>query len=345
MVAINLASKLGENLIMNPSFDLWQRGTSFVGIASAQYSADRWVYFKNGTMVQDSSRSTDVPADVNGYSLQTQVTTAQPSLAVGDFVIYAQHIEGYNFRQIKGKNFVLKFRVKSPKTGVHCVSFRNNVNDRSYIAEYTVNQVDTWEEKIIRVKHDSTGTWEVENLAGMKVSFCQGAGSTFQTTPGSWQSGNFLATANQVNTLDTIGNTFKIAQVQIHEGIDAIPFEKLARDFGTELELCQRYYEKTYALNVAPGTSDFNGAQMAPANASSHVWRSDFWKVRKRIAPVFNIYSPFSGAINNLYRSTGGDVAVSSYNQTNEAGTSWEVLSAVSTGTRNRYHWVADAEL
>jgi len=45
--------------------------------------------------------------------------------------------------------------------------------------------------------------------------FC---GSTFQTTAGAWQTGNFSATSSQVNCLDTIGNIFAITGVQLEAG-------------------------------------------------------------------------------------------------------------------------------
>ena len=66
MVKMNLSSKIGENLIINPSFDIWQRGISFVSIANATYFADRYVYNKVGTMVHDVDRSTDIPTNVKG---------------------------------------------------------------------------------------------------------------------------------------------------------------------------------------------------------------------------------------------------------------------------------------
>jgi hypothetical protein len=324
-------NKLADNLIINPSFDIFQRGTSYVGIASATYTADRWVYFKNGTMVQESAKNSDVPTGVEGASLYTQVTTAQPSLGAGDFVIYAQHIEGYNLRKIKDRDFILGFWVKSPKTGVHCVSFRNDLNDRSYVTEYTVDAVDTWEYKTIRVKHDSTGTWDYENGAGMKVSWCHGAGTTFQTTADSWQGGNYLATANQVNTLDTNGNTFKIAQVQLHEGIEAADFDDIKRDFGTEVQMCQRYYEKTYNLDVAPGTATSVGARNCAGrySTSNDVFEGTSWITIKRAVPTVVTYDV-----------SGSSPALTNFLNISEAG------SAIGgSATSASYHFTVEAEI
>ena len=122
MSEISLAPKLGENILLNGLFDLWQRNTAFVGSSAGDYGAERSSYGQTVTMVQERNRSTDVPADsLATYSAFLNVTTAQASIGVGDFSVYSQKIEGYNLRKIKGRNAVLSFRVKAPKAGIYCV--------------------------------------------------------------------------------------------------------------------------------------------------------------------------------------------------------------------------------
>jgi len=232
---------------MNPSFDLWQRGTSFVGIANDTYFADRFFYLKSGAMVHDINRSTDVPTVAqskfqNSYSAFLNVTTLDAAIDSGDFTTIGQKIEGYNFRKVAGKYLFVSFWVKATKVGTYCVAFRNSATDRSYVEEYTVNAANVWELKTIRLRHDPTGTWDYINGIGLFVTFALAAGTTYQTTPGSWQAGSFIATANQVNATDAVNNEFRIAQVQLHGGIDEIPFHQLARDIQTEKELAFRYY-------------------------------------------------------------------------------------------------------
>lgn len=315
MQAINLGSKLGENLIINPTFDIWQRASSFTSIAGGSYFADRFLYSKTGPVVHDVNKSADVPTlqqsgFQNNYSAFLNVTTADVAIDVGDFSMIHQRIEGYNFRKLAGKNMVLSFWVKSTKTGVHCVALRNASQTKSYVAEYNINQSNTWEKKTIKIKHDTAGTWDYENGLGVDITWALACGSNFQTTPNSWQDGNFFATANQVNGTDAINNEFRIAQVQLNEGIDEVPFSKLIRDFASELELCQRYFEKSYNLDVNPGTITEVGSDRVFStgwiSSNEYANRVGF-ATAKREVPVIAVYNPITGAAASIHSPRFGN--------------------------------------
>jgi hypothetical protein len=47
-------------------------------------------------------------------------------------------------------------------------------------------------------------------------------------------------------------DSIKITGVQLEAGLTATEFER--RPIGTELALCQRYYDKSYSMDVAPNT-------------------------------------------------------------------------------------------
>lgn len=270
-----------KNAIINGAFNVWQRGTSFVGIASASYSADRWTYVKSTTAVHDVSRSTDVPTVAQAerlfnYSILVDCQTADAAVAAGDFVILSQYVEGYNFLPLAQKTMTLSFWVKATKTGIYCVSFKNSGADRSYVGEYTINAADTWEKKTITVTASpSAGTWDYTNGVGLRVNFCLMAGATYQTAAGAWAVGDFNGSANQVNACDNIANNFRLCGVQLETGSVATAFE--ARSIQTELELCKRYYELwADSLGVI-------GAGYAPSTSQA---TCDIKFMQKRVAPT-----------------------------------------------------------
>lgn len=238
----NAALSKGANKIINGKMEFPQRGTSFP--AANGYTLDRWVVALGGSGVATVTQQADAPPS-NEFrnSLRVAVTTANTIIAATDFALVLQRIEGFSARDLIGKTFTFSFWVRSPKAGTHCVAFRNATPDRSYVLEYTVNVANTWEYKAVTVAGGliTAGSWDWGNGVGVDAVFVLAAGSNFQTTAGQWQTGNFVATASQVNCLDTVGNIFAITGVQLEVGPVATPFEH--RSHGVELQLCWRYYQ------------------------------------------------------------------------------------------------------
>ncbi len=277
-----------RNKIINGKMEIAQRGTSFAAIASSSYSLDRWVFGNTSSAVLTASQQTDVPIG-NEFqsSLRFAVTTADSSIAAGDVCWVSQRIEGYNARDLIGRTFTLSFWVRSSKTGVHCVALKNSSANRTYLAEYTVNVADTWEQKSIAITGGliTAGTWDWTNGVGLRVDFALACGTTFQAPPGSWQTGDFYTTSSQVNCLDTIGNVFAITGVQLEVGSVATPFEH--RPYGMELALCQRYYR----VLCTPGVNAqyvIGSGMMLSTTAPKYVIRLD---QPMRTTPSFSISS------------------------------------------------------
>lgn len=291
--------KQHKNYIMNGAMEIAQRGTSFVAAASSSYTVDRFQYVKSGTMVHTISQDTDVPTLAQaGYvfnnSLRFNLTTADTSIAAGDNAIFGQKIEGYNYASIAQKAFVLSFWVKATATGTYCVSFQNSVADRSYVAEYTVNSTATWEYKTISVTAPpSAGTWDYTNGIGLMVNFVLAAGSTFQTTAGTWQTGNFHATSNQVNGVNTGATDFRVTGVQLQEGSTATSFRLYNDNFADELRACERFYEKSYILSAVPGsnTAAERVSITVIGRSGSGVGSAVQFRTVKRAAPTMSLWN------------------------------------------------------
>jgi len=241
-----------KNVIINGDFNIWQRNTSFTNFADGAYCADRWTYYKSGTMVHDISRSTDVPSLAQAgrlfnYSLLIDCQTIDSSIGSSDFCVIQQRVEGYNWLPLAQKPVTLSFWIKATKTGKYCVSLGNGSPfDKSIVKEFTINASDTWEYKTITFPASpALGTWDFTNGIGIRVSICLAAGSSYQATADAWQNANYFATSNQVNACDSASNNFRLCGVQLEAGSIATPFEQ--RSFQHELMLCQRYYQFVYS--------------------------------------------------------------------------------------------------
>jgi hypothetical protein len=254
------------NAIINPDMYLNQRTLPITAAATGAYFVDRFLYYKIGAMVHDLNSSTDVPTVAQAgrlipASALVDCTTVDASIAAGDYCFIAQWVEGYNFLPLAQRVMTLSFWVKATKTGIYCVAFRNSGSDRSYVAEYTINTTATWEFKTITVPASpSAGTWNYTNGAGIGVQWTLACGSTFQTTANAWQTGNFIATANQVNACDSTSNDFRLTSVKLEPGSAATPM--YPRSLSAEFDLCLRYYNGAmYGLVGGGATPTVTGRQ------------------------------------------------------------------------------------
>ena len=233
-----------RNRIINGDMRIAQRGTSFPAAASGTFPVDRFTYTHSSTSAITLTQSSDVPSNSGlSNSLTATVITADTSIASGDNSILSHLIEGYNVADLVGNTFTLSFWVRSSKTGIHCVRFRNGIFNISYVSEYNIITANTWEKKTITVLNGipTSGTWDFTNGTGLVIGWTLAIGSTFQTPLSNvWQGANYLGTSNQVNCLDTVGNIFAITGVQLEKGSTATEFE--FRPYQVELALCQRYY-------------------------------------------------------------------------------------------------------
>ncbi len=329
------------NPLINGSFLIWQRGTSFAAVASGQYTADRWVYDKTGAMVHTITRDTSVPTVAQAgmlvpYSVKLDVTTVDSSISSGDLCLFGQNIEGYNWLHLAQRQFTVSFWVRDTKTGIHCISFVNSGADRSYVAEYTIASADTWEYKTVTVPASpSAGTWDYTTGIGLRVNWALAVGSTYQTTAGAWQTGNFFGTSGQVNAVDNTANNFQLALVKIEPGSVATPF--VMPDYELEYGRCLRY---AYVVDVSAATNIGQGAKISTTQVAILL---QFPRIMRTTPTLTHNISGYTAgvpattssalinyAVNNFYNITGSlTVALANANRTYgsltfTAGTSWD---------------------
>jgi len=278
-----------RNAIINGNFDIWQRGTSFSNPGSGSYLADRWLHgFDGSGSTRTISRQTfatgqtDVPGEPSYFFRYNQSVAGSG----GTDSNFQQRIE--SVRTFAGQQITISFYAKAASSITLPFVRVGQVFGSGGSPSATVS------------------TTLVSNLA---------IGT-------SWAKYSYPVTLPSISgkTLGTNGNdfvqlvfslplnttfTFDIAQVQVEAGPVATPFER--RPIGTELALCQRYYEEQSVFS-SYGTATFLSVC---AN----------YKVTKRVVPTTVVVD----AAGNVDRVTAlpvsGAAAVNNITQAASSGT------------------------
>lgn len=242
-----------ENVIRNGAMEIATRGISFTSVANTNYTLDGFRYGSTGTAVVDIASSTSAPAADPQFrsSLRVTCTTADASIAAGEFYYITQPVEGFQVSRFIGATFTLGFWVFSALPGTYTGSIRNGAADRSFCFAYIINSANTWQYIEVSVPGGliTAGTWDFTNGAGIYVSWSLAAGATYTAAPGSWQVGNFIASPGQVNMLGTAGNIFAITGVRLMPGACAKSFRR--RNIASESVLNARYLRRY--VHTGPG--------------------------------------------------------------------------------------------
>ena len=256
--AVNIAQSGSNNVtfrnrIINGATQINQRGSTVTTLndATSFFPVDRFT----GASLSDGSitgeQSTDAPTGFTN-SIKYTVTSADSSLSASQYARLYYQIEGLNVSDLawgsaSAATVTLSFWTKSSVTGTFGGTIQNSSRDRSYAFAYTINSANTWEQKSITIAGDQSGTWLKDNGVGLRVCFGLAAGSSYQqSTTNTWQAtGVQFAPSTSLNLLATNGATWYITGLQLEAGTTASPFEY--RQYGTELQLCQRYYYRIQA--------------------------------------------------------------------------------------------------
>lgn len=232
-----------RNRIINGNMVINQR--AFSGTPNNEYTLDRWNISNAQTGKLTVSQSSDAPA---GFVNSLLVTSSSAyTTTATDFFGIQQRIEGYNiadlnFGSANAKTITISFWVKSSLTGTFSGAINNGAWDTSYAFTYVINSASTWEYKTVTIVGTSSGTWLTTNGNGMRVWFNLGLGTTYATTANTWVTGSgSYGVSGTINVVGTNAATFQITGVQLEKGSVATPFEY--RQYGTELALCQRYFQ------------------------------------------------------------------------------------------------------
>jgi hypothetical protein len=343
-------SSVMRNRIINGAMVIDQRNAGAAISTGQGYAVDRWQADSTQASkisIQQNNGGVTPPAGFVNY-WGANVTNAY-SVTSSDTFSFRQMIEGLNVSDLawgtaNAKTVTLSFWVRSSLTGAFGGSLKNGANDRSYPFSYTISSANTWEQKSVTIAGDTSGTWLTTNGTGVRVVFNQGAGSNFLGTAGAWAGANYNGATGQVNLVATSGATWYITGVQLEVGTQATSFEY--RQYGTELALCQRYFEKSYLTGVAPATSTNVGmaSSYVPATGSTQLGFYIKFATTKRTTAGMTFYSGTGGA-GNFSNDFAGTTNVASVISSAAGDSGTLVFNNAGSANFVGVHWVASAEL
>jgi len=241
-----------KNRIINGAMVISQRnGTSSVNVPGTSYPYQMDRFYCGGlngvatpfTLQQVSDAPTNF---VNSVKI-TVANTDSLSNAATEYgiqqTIEANNVNDFNLGSANAVSVTLSFWVKSSLTGTFGLGVRNSPTfNRSYVATYTINSANTWEQKTVSFTMDTTGTWSTSGTgAAINISWSLGCGTNFNGTANTWNASGANQTSGSVKLVSNSAATWQITGVQFEKGSTATSFDY--RPYGTELMLCQRYYE------------------------------------------------------------------------------------------------------
>ena len=234
----------GKNRIINGAMMVDQRNAGAAVTAANAYPVDRWYISNTANGSYSAQQVSDTPV---GFSSSLKVTVTAAQTANTGNLAPVQLIEGNNIADLGwgaagAKTVTLSFWVRSSLTGTFGGSLRNSASNRSYPVTYTISVADTWEYKTITIAGDTSGTWLTTNGVGIRVRFSLYAVASSLQSAGTWYAGSATGATGQTQLASTNGATFYITGVQLEKSSTATEFEY--RPYGTELALCQRYFQQ-----------------------------------------------------------------------------------------------------
>ena len=302
-----------KNKFINGDMRVNQRATNYTGITTnGQYMTDRWSVEFGGlsSSTYTTSHSTDAPP---GFARSLEVSVAAASTGETSTSYFdirqgfeVQNLDDFAWGTSSAKPVTISFWVKNSTTVPFSAGVRCGVNGGTFafFKTFTVNAINTWEKKTFTITAPTQFTSGFNNTArndyalDFNVGLWTSVGGSF-ATDGQWSTGNLLGTANNNTFARTVGANIKVTGFQMEVGSVATEFER--RPYGTELQLCQRYYETSYPSTVAPATTGYVGpaAVVARTTSNGYCFYTVPYSVQKRATPTISLWS-YNGTSNQL---------------------------------------------
>ena len=188
-----------------------------------------------------------------------------------------------------------------------------------------------------------------EDRGALTEALGAGTGYSSGAVPTAWESHSGgtpdRAAGMTVNLASATNNTFFITGVQYEVGSTATPFEHIT--IGDDLIRCQRYFEKSYNQDRAPGTSGGDQAQgmLAYREGYSGNARRDIairFATTKRALPTMTAYAP-NGTSGKVNSPNGPNTTAATFTDTGNSGSI--VYAQPTSGSYYQCHFTAESEI
>ena len=299
-----------RNIAYNGAMQISQRATSVTGLGgdgNTYNTCDRWHLSCANTAGRFTMSQVADVHDGFANALKFDCTTADTSIAAGEFVILTQRFEGQDVQQFKkgssdAESITVSFYVKGNASATYALELFDNDNSRQASQLFSVTT--DWTRVIKTFTPDTTGAFDDDNANSLELNIWLHAGSnlTSGTLSSTFASNTNANRAAGISSFfDSTDRTFFITGVQMEVGSQATPFEH--RSFGEELALCQRYHYRIVG-NEVNNASDGGFAVATNWDGTYHFITLDF-PVQMRAGPSFS----FGAALSDFLILTAGSTA------------------------------------
>lgn len=338
-----------RNKLINPKFDIWQRGTSFS--ANAVYTADRWQIVAVGNSHIVSQQAVSLQASLpQKYVMKCSVTSVANAANTS---LLQQPIEGV--QTFAGKRVCVTVEawasVAGKKIGISC--------DQSFGTGGAPSAIVIGTGKSITLGLALTKQsvfLDIPDVVGKTVGT---NGNDFLDLV-IWLDGgaNFNARSGNIGQLsaDVYLKRIQIEEVDITNTGQPSAMED--RPIAVELPMCQRYYEKSFNQATVPAQGAVASLTHTAAAYTANGIRLDIpFKVSKRAVPTVVTYSDSTSGIAATAKwsvflpTTAVWAASSTTSVINNAESGFTLDVTTTTGVSlgqailTTGNWTADAEL